>query len=281
MRKDMSKIVGKPKESVRYVRRPGRLLRADAVLSMDDDGQVVADDLELLPTRERMVSYRSRYLHVKNGAPLLRWLRSQVGRRWSTVYAELASRFDARTPAGYSMREFLDNNVYHNVFEEDGVLMAIPRDWGGSIEVARKLYVDPKTGLLMRGQSDPVSRTKSRLEREARAAERDASRVIVSKSRQLHRLDGVWYWVDLAPITPAKRYTPKAIKMSDGSVYQPRDEAVYETVCRDILSDHSFEDVPTQYTYGASRLREQYGTIAMYGVRKHQASQADIRRHVR
>lgn len=280
MRKDMSKIVGKPKESVRYVRRPGRLVRADTVLSMDEDGQVVADDIEVLPTRERMTSYRSRYLHVRNGAPLLRWLRSQVGRRWSSVYAELASRFDARTSAGYTMRDFLDDNVYHNVFEEEGVLKAIPRNWGGSMEVARKLYVDPKTGLLMRGQADTLARTKSRREREARVAERDASRVIVSKSRQLHRLDGTWYWVDLVPITPAKRYTPKAIKMSDGSVYQPRDEAVYETVCRDILSDYSFENVPTKYTYGASRLQEQYGTISMYGVRRYQASRADIRRYV-
>jgi hypothetical protein len=263
MRNDMSKIVSKPKESHRYVQRPGRTQR----------------DLELLPTREPMNAVRYHRVGVKNAGPLLRWMRAQVGRRWSTVYAELAGRFDARTAAGFSMRDFLDCYVYQSVHEVDGELKALS-SWGGMVDIRTDLYVDPKTGLLQRGKVSQTPRAKTRMEREKMAAERDAKRIIVSKTRQLHLLDGTWYWVDLAPITPAKRHQPAPIEMSDGSIYQPREEVIYETVCRDILSGHSFEDVPTKYTYGSSSLRDQYGTIEMYGVRKHQASHADIRKHV-
>jgi len=263
MRNDMSKIVNKPKESRRYVQRPGRGMR----------------DLELLPTREPMNTVRYHRVGVKNAGPLLRWLRAQVGRRWSTVYAELAGRFDARTAAGFSMRDFLDCHVYQSVHEVDGELKALS-SWGGMVDIGTDLYVDPNTGLLQRGKQTQTSRTNTRLAREQMAAERDASRIVVSETRQLHLLDGIWYWIDLAPITAAKRHQPAAVEMSDGSTYQAREQVVHETVCRDVLSGYAFEDVPTKYTYGSSQLLAQYGTREMYGVRKYQASHADIRRHV-
>lgn len=51
-------------------------------------------------------------------APAQRWLRAQVGRPWSKVYAELRAKFDSRTVAG---RHVVEDHMLRWVFRHDEI----------------------------------------------------------------------------------------------------------------------------------------------------------------
>lgn len=263
MRNDMSKLVGKSKHSARYVRRNGRM----------------AQELECLPTREPMYSDRGYRSKVKNATPLLRWLEAQVGRPWTQVYAELCGRFNVRSANGLDVRDFVESYVRLKVYEADGELKCMGR-WGGEVDVGSDLYVDPKSGLLSKVPVTETYRARTQRRRDEMAAELAAKRIEVSETRQLHKLEGIWYWVELQPIVAPRVIPAKTFERMDGSTFTIEAYPDLSTVCKDVLLNDWYHLVPSQHSYKADKLRQQYGQSTHYGARKYQASKSDLRQYV-
>ncbi len=146
------------------------------------------------PPREAMS--RSRYGDKglsENFAPLVRFLRSNVGRPWAKVHAEMASVLAPTNAVQRHVLVHVDDFLVTSVFESGGRLWAARR--GGRPEplVPRTrydlFYVDPRTHLLcvvrrrVRGATNPNVRE-------------------LSPTKQLRRLGGRWYELTVAPFPP-------------------------------------------------------------------------------
>jgi hypothetical protein len=197
MRKDMFKVI---------VERPrwgsGARARNRAV---DLDDEASARETTAHRDRDRFKSLN------ENLNPLKRWLEAQVGRPWDKVYAELCEGIDRRSTVQQHIHQHVEDFVAVRVVRIGGEL------WSGDgwrpmplEDVRQRLYVDPATGLLR------INRTGIRANREQRAAWRlgrkangecPHPRRVLDATTQLHRLDGVWFEVTLAPIPP-KPATP-------------------------------------------------------------------------
>ena len=140
----------------------------------------------------------------ENLNPLRRWLERQVDRPWDKVYSELCAGIDVRSTVQQHIRQHVEDFVAVTVLVIDGELFVpgysgpepLVGRWGGP-----RLYVDPRTGILRRNRKRDTVRAQRRAERNSRwEVPCPHPRRIVSDSVQLHRLDGVWYEVAIAPI---------------------------------------------------------------------------------
>ncbi|WP_123646581.1 hypothetical protein [Lysobacter enzymogenes] len=159
---------------------------------------------------------RSRKWLNENLRPLQRWLERQAGRRWDAVYSELCKGVDRRNTVQQHIHEHLRDFVAVDVLEIGGRL-CVARDWGGVVALADSrcdLYVDPRNGCLMRNEAAFVDRVRKRdahrLAAHARQAGWREGVRIVDRDVQLHRLDGIWYRIELAPVPPSRRSKRKA-----------------------------------------------------------------------
>jgi len=207
MRNDMYKvIVERPRRGGGWA-KPGRALR----------------DPDERPAREGMREPHgmSRKWLNENLRPLRRWLGRQAGRPWDAVYAELCKHVDRRNTVQQHIHEHLHDFVEMHVHESEDRLYAIRR-WRGSIALADShcdLYVDPRNGCLMRNEAAFVRRVRKRDEHRLavharQAGWREGVRV-VDDQLQLHRLDGIWYRIELAPVpAPGRSKRKPAVEVS-------------------------------------------------------------------
>lgn len=238
-------------------------------------------DLESLPTRQSMRSAIPHYSYVRVTRlnPASRWLQQQVGRPWDGVYAELRERFDARNTQQATVLERLLDKVERNAYlDEQGK----PRVSGpyGSYAVGG-LYVHPHTGLLANDSgSEGAAKRRAEARRQAKA-ELARRRIDVDERRQLHYLDGQWYWVELAPIAaPATIVTKPLVSALTGQVLvESRSYLDHDSACRDVVSGEVFWKVPTHAWEVASQVRA-YGRPGVYARRKQQASARDVTQFV-
>lgn len=203
MRNDMFKVI------VERPRRGGSCARERAPHALDEGS----------PMQEGV---RSRHQHRKhlneNLRPLERYLHRQVGRPWDAVYSEICAGIDRRNTVQQHIHQHLADFVAVRVSVIDGRLHWQKR-WGEPAPLADRwaprLYVDPSTGLLRHNREREHVR---RQEREALAArQRTPDRIALSSVRQLHRLRGIWYDVELAPI-PAAGHGPGVVDVVRGRI---------------------------------------------------------------
>lgn len=191
MRNDMFKVI------VERPRRGGSYARERAPHA-DDEGAPMQESL------------RWRHQHRKwlneNLRPLERYLHGQVGRPWDKVYSEICAGIDRRSTVQQHIHQHLADFVAMRLSIIDGRLHWL-KGWGQPTPLADrwapKLYVDPATGLLRR------NREREQLRRQERVTwsmlEQTPDRIDLGPLRQLHRLKGIWYEVELALIPPAGR----------------------------------------------------------------------------
>lgn len=165
-------------------------------------------DLEDSPRHESLRSrHRDRKWLNENLAPLRRFLASQVGRPWDTVYAELCAGIDRRNTVQQHIHAHIEQFVAIRVTERDGALY-VEHDWRAPMALsetwAPTLYVDPTSGLLRTNTARMAARRALRERTRARlAAERNGHsevRRVIDARTQLHRIAGLWYRVELAPV---------------------------------------------------------------------------------
>lgn len=251
MRSDMYKvIVERPRTGAGWA-KPGRELR-------DPDERPSHEGM-----RHRLNTSR-KWLN-ENLRPLQRWLDRQAGRRWDAVYAELCKNVDRRNAVQQHIHEHLRDFVEVDVYESEGQLYAIRR-WRGAVALAESycdLYVDPRNGCLMRNEAAFVRRVRKRDEHRLavharQAGWREGVR-IVDRDVQLHRLDGIWYRIELAPVPEPRRSKRKSGVVLPGLAF----DAVLHA----------------QIGECESKRWNLYGRCGVYARRKRQLSQAELTAH--
>jgi hypothetical protein len=132
----------------------------------------------------------------ENLAPLVRYLRTQVGRPWDKVYSEICERLRPTSAVQQHVRDHLEDFLVIHTWMEAGevhgrypghlpVVLSRPGIW-------RAFYVDPRNRVLREQDHAPWPRD--------RTEEPDPDVRWDGAWRQLRRIDGVWYAFRLAPI---------------------------------------------------------------------------------
>jgi len=170
------------------------------------------EDLEDSPRQEGLRKrHRSRKWLNENLRPLERFLASQVGRPWNKVYSEICAGIDRRNTVQQHIHQHLEDFVAINVIQIDGEWRA-SKGWRGleplSSPWAAKYYVHPEHGLLLVNHWRTEARRKQRKQRQDAHAERHG-RIredlrVIDPASQLHRIEGVWYRVEVAPLPSAQ-----------------------------------------------------------------------------
>lgn len=196
MRKDMSKVIV---ERPRSGRSWAGLRTGRTRALVDDDGEPIRAKGAREPQgRERREKQLNETLN-----PLKRYLASNVGRPWNTVYSEISEHLKPTSTVQQHVRDHLQDFVATSTRMRAGVVVVAPR-FGGErpLEDDWSLYyVHPRTGLLRKNER--YKRWNARRREERVAAEKElATRMRVVDSRtQLHRLkDGIWWEVKLGKI---------------------------------------------------------------------------------
>jgi hypothetical protein len=189
MRPDMPKIL------VERPRPPSRVPRGR-------DGRKFRDqsDAAFLPMK---AGYRDLKSLNENLQPLARYLERQIGRPWDKVYSEIRAVIDGRNPVQRHILEHLGQYVAVHTRVVDGRLIDLGRQFLGLRGVWQPLYVDPRTGLLRRNPDELSWRRRDYARQQAKERERAQVWRELSAYRQLHRVNGCWFEVDLAPLPPS------------------------------------------------------------------------------
>jgi hypothetical protein len=164
-------------------------------------------DIEESPRQEGLRKrHQNRKWLNENLRPLERFLASQTGRPWSKVYAEICEHIDRRNTVQQHIHEHLSGFVAMKVVALDGVL-CYERHWSGLEPLERywapALYVDPVTGLLRANRLREKARRHYRENHLRKANPALPHRRDLDATHQLHRINGIWYWVELASIEKA------------------------------------------------------------------------------
>ena len=150
------------------------------------------------PTRERMgTGYREKQLS-ENLQPLVRFLRSRVGKPWAKVRSEIAEHLRVTSAVQKHVMDHLKEYVITSTWiGSDGRIWG-PDRWGRPKPIVPShrpdFYVHPKTGLLAEA---PTRARKAR-----RKVADDPLVRRISPTRQLRRIDGIWFDVELRKLPP-------------------------------------------------------------------------------
>jgi hypothetical protein len=152
-------------------------------------------DLDDLPFREgsrRAASLRGDRKQLnENLAPLRRYLERQVGRPWNKVYSEIAAQLRVDSAVQQHVRDHLHDFVAVKP-------RRVSASWRSRSLWYQPFYVDPRTGLLRCTDQLPEEKRRRRIARQQRPAAIEW--IALSDDRELRRLNGLWYEVELAPL---------------------------------------------------------------------------------
>jgi hypothetical protein len=206
MRNDMAKVIVERPRLRPFNSRKGR--------------RQALEDMPLQEGMSRSASWRGARKQLnENLAPLRRYLERQVGRPWNKVYSEIAANLR------------VDNTVQQHVRDHLRDFVAVkPRrisaGWRGTGRTLwyQPLYVDPVTGILRRTDRLPEEKQRRRRARELRSG--PVERVVLSDDRELRRLHGLWYEVQLAPLPEPEYRSFREIQKRRQKPYHSKSPAV-------------------------------------------------------
>lgn len=135
--------------------------------------------------------------------PLRRYLDTQVGRPWDTVFSEICAHINRNSAVQDHVRDHVDDYVVTTVVLIEGVpCFGSGREYGRplrSYRSYRRWYVCPRTGLLRRMEHTPRKRRHA-------VPPRAPMPVRVSDWLWCRFIDGAWYLITLEPLPdPAAR----------------------------------------------------------------------------
>lgn len=211
MREDMTKVLVEEPRHGRAYARSVQGVRRQRWNRVDPDGEGGSTHIGM--QRDGLTN---KHLGEHLG-PLYRYLRQQVNRPWDKVYGELCSVLDRRNG-----------------------------------ETRHEMYVHPRTRLLLVNRAKEKAAHRHKAERAAKARQLNAERRVdipgLAPDRQWHRVDGLWFEVELRPLV---------------------DEVpVYDVVLRRNVS-----------TDQRAVLRERYGFGNRYAASKRQLNHRTMVRH--
>lgn len=257
MREDMfNVIVERPRRGSRWIdSSAGRRYRAS----------------EEVPVKQGMrQGYERRKYLNENLSPLRRFLESQVNRPWDKVYADICAGIDRRNTVQEHIFAHIDDFVVRHARLIDGQVYVAGRWSGYELEALAgssvKLYVHPRTGLLLRNRHYKAWNDMRKQAREREAAEQAARRRVLNERELLLLIEGIWYRVELAPL-PSCTYR----EVHD----RGRTRTITECEMR--------WDVVRKTTVAAGEKADQaydlYGRWGVYAATKRQLGQRELRKH--
>ena len=244
MRADMSKVLV---EEPRWGRAYARLIegsRRQRRNRIDDDG-------EGGPARLGIKRDGCKHFGEHLG-PLYRYLSDQADRPWDKVYGELCAALDRRSVVQAHLFQHIDSHVEREtVWRDDQVWV---RNWRGLVPLSEsraRMYVHPRTGILLVNRARVIARRRQKEARVTEAQLRERDRRIgapLPAGVQWHRIDGLWYEVRLAPL--------------------PGDVPVFDVMLRRMVS-----------LANQQLLRQHYGSPSVHAHAKRQLDRKTLRRH--
>jgi hypothetical protein len=248
-----------PKVIVERPRRGGGWLRKGRALR-DDDLTLSESEVR---SRDRKRGYHTKELN-ENLAPLKRFLEKQVGRPWNKVWSEVSANLKPSNAVQQHVRDHVPDFVAIKTSLKDGEVWVHGRGRFGAPTPLKtsyvKLYVHPKSGLVLRNKHFAGWKNLYREARAEREEVKNERRRIVSEDKQLHLLnDGGWWEVTLAAI-------PLVVKEREsrhGVHRVTTEKVVQDVVLRAGLSTLSREDL--------------YGRPLVFAKAKRQLSKKEMR----
>jgi hypothetical protein len=159
-----------------------------------------APNFEDAPRIESMGgTYAKKWLN-ENLQPLVRFLRSRVGRLWDDVHSEISERISCKSAVQKHVLDHLRGYVQEHPIMVDGVAMRVAYR-------SQRPFLEPLVSYGMRFLFfvDPVSRAltlapiASRKNRN-RKNQPDPDRHVISREIELRRINGVWYEITVSTI---------------------------------------------------------------------------------
>lgn len=261
MRKDMHKVIIELPRS--YSDNPYR-----------HDGRTYRNR-ETTPSRIGMKAgyYRTKWLSDNLG-PLIAFLEKRAGRPWNSVYRELCVNLDRRNTVKRHLLEHLEDLVAIHARWEGDLQQGrvwIPEKWGPQRPLERSdihMYVHPRTGILSINGYRLSWRTEARKQRQADRDARAEKRRVISATRQLHSINGIWFVVELGRLVMPSP-TVHRDRVKPGIAYR------YEWDCVENRS----VSLDRRSPYGAESARsrlDRYGDAALYAKSKRQLNRREL-----
>jgi hypothetical protein len=234
------------------------------------DGRIFRNS-EDAPAKVGMrAGYRARKGLNENLNPLERYLHTQVGRPWDKVYSEICRTIDGRSTVKHHVLLHVEDFVIVDTKLVAGITVALRQGWQSCMplgDINVKLYVHPVSGLLLENRAYARKRQAYRQDRRRQAVGDNAERRILDAKHQLHRIDGIWYLVDVEAL-PDARYVKSGsgVTASLQPVYDKRWDVVRKAM------------VAMNQGWSASKDNEAlYGDPKSYGAAKRQLNSRELR----
>lgn len=144
----------------------------------------------------------------ENLSYLERFVQKQVGRKWDDIYSEICATFDRRSTVNDHIFQHLFDYFIQakNVLVIDNRLYVRSNYWSRptpldeAVGFFGKMYVDPRDGILKKNK-DWKSYNQDRKERQkVTDANKIRTFVKLSSSKEMHKIEGVWYIFTLKQI---------------------------------------------------------------------------------
>jgi hypothetical protein len=229
MRDDMARVI---------VERP----RIPAFKSRKGRRQVL-DDMPMHEGLRRAQSLRGdRKTLNENLKPLRRYLERQIGRPWNKVYSEISAHLRVDSAVQQHVRDHLSGFVAVKARRTNHGRHSL----GGRTPWWQPFYVDPVTGLLCRTDQLPEERAFRRAMK--RRPTPPCECIALADDRELRRIRGIWYEVQLAPLPqpdyrpcrevqkrPLKPHGPSRVVEVEVTVRRITTQAVRDVVTYDLI----------------------------------------------
>lgn len=268
MREDMFKVI---------VERP-RLVNSNGY---SRDGRKFRNDEDTATRLGMKRGYNWTKWLNENLAPLRRYLEKQVNRPWDKVYSEICATIDPRSTVKQHILQHIGDFVAINTYwletPDGGKVIIRGRRWPRKDflleESTVKLYVHPRTGILLRNRRYISFDARKKKERQAQHERQFAVRRELGEHEQLHCIEGIWYQVMLG-VLPKPKIQARQIdgKWKKKTIH----ESCWDVVRKEWVSrEHGV--VPTA-KHQPSNL-EMYGDSNKYAASKRQLNSQELKKH--
>jgi hypothetical protein len=267
MREDMFKVI---------VERP-RLVNSNGY---SRDGRKYRSSEDTPAHLGMKCGYNRRKWLNENLAPLRRYLEKQVNRPWDKVYSEIRATIDPRSAVKRHILQHIDDFVAvdtHWVETPEGGKVVIRGERWPRKDIflegsGLKLYVHPRTGILLRNRHYASYNARQQKERQTERERQIGVRRDLDGGAQLHCVEEVWYHVTLGTLPPGR----VQLRQANGSttkkiVY----DACWDAVRREWVS-RKHGNMPTDG--GRPSNLEMYASPDRYAVSKRQLNSHELKR---
>ena len=239
------------------------------------DGRAFRNSEEVPAKVGIRAGYRSRKWLNENLNPLKRYLHAQVGRTWDKVYSEICRTIDGRSTVKQHVLLHVEDFVAVRTKLVEGVVyVSLRRSWSTYQlleDVSCELYVHPISGLLLKNRAQTRKLKARRETRRREGLTREADRRVLDARRQLHRIDGIWYLVEVETL-PKERYSKR--ENAAASTLQPIYDTRWDVVRKAMVS---IKDGRLASKNGKPSNEALYGNPKLYGASKRQLNSRELR----